>query len=192
MTINNLEIIKPLLEWETPDDFYFVQILRRKKENPDNTSNNTVIRTYYVSSVEVLDKMFPEMALLAKFYNARVYINLNRRSYEKLAFQMLKKVTDCIINKGFKDVKNAYNSVCGAFHNEKNKKWIIDLDGVAEHEERHFIDVISELDGKIYACIPTVGGKHLITSPFNIQEFSNKCAGNLPDIQKNNPTLLFF
>ena len=34
--IDNLELIKPLLSFSTGDDFYYLQILRRKKENPDD------------------------------------------------------------------------------------------------------------------------------------------------------------
>ena len=29
--VNNFEIIKPLLKWDSTDDFYFIQVLQRKK-----------------------------------------------------------------------------------------------------------------------------------------------------------------
>ncbi len=34
--IDNIEKILPLLNFETSDDFYYLQILQRKKENPPN------------------------------------------------------------------------------------------------------------------------------------------------------------
>ena len=40
MTINNLNLIKPLLKWEDPNDFYFIQILKRKKDNPECAEKN--------------------------------------------------------------------------------------------------------------------------------------------------------
>ena len=196
MTINNLEIIKPFLVWEDPNDFYFVQILKRKKENPENTANSTLITSYCISSMESLDTLFPEMKLLAKFHNARVYINLNRRNYEQLGLQMMKKVTDCLINKAYKDIRNAYTSICGSFHVEKAKKWVVDTDGYTPQQIQWIENLILELGGTIYQTLPTVNGMHLITSPFNTQEFSNKCIENndisTPDIQKNNPTLLYY
>ena len=39
---------------------------------------------------------------------------------------MLKKVTDQIINKDFKSVRKAYESVVGKF--SKDKIWIVDVD----------------------------------------------------------------
>ena len=196
MVINNLDIIKPLLKWEDTNDFYFVQVLIRKKDNPDNKFYKTVISTFYVSSMESLDNLFPEMILLAKYRNARVYINLNRRNYEQLGLQMIKKVADGLINKSYKDIRNAYSSICGSFFVEKTKKWIIDTDGYTPQQIHAMKDLISELGGIIYETIPTVNGMHLITSPFNTLDFSKKCMDNIaitaPDIQKNSPTLLYY
>jgi len=196
MTINNLNLIKPLLQWDDPNDFYFVTILKRKKDNPEYTSHKTLISAYYISSMEKLDKLFPEMILLAKFHHARVYINLNRRNYEQLGLQMIKKVADCLINKSYKDIKNAYYSICGSFHVEKNKKWVVDTDNYTSEEIQNIKNLIFELGGTIYETIPTVNGMHIITNPFNTHEFSkmwtersNLC---VPDIQKNNPTFLYY
>ena len=201
MEINNLEIIKPLLNWDDPNDFYFVQILRRKKENPDNTSNSQTIKTYYVHSADYLEAKFSEMKILSQHFHARVYINLNRRNYEQLALQMMKKVTDCLINKAYKDVKNAYDSICGNFHVEKEKKWVVDLDHDQYDSDDKYciIKLIQEIGGAIYTEIPTLNGIHLITSPFNTRELSEKITvlwknanKHYPDIQKNNPTLLYY
>ena len=35
MSVNNLELIKPLLKFEDEWDFYFLQIIQRKKDNTD-------------------------------------------------------------------------------------------------------------------------------------------------------------
>ena len=201
MEINNIEIIKPLLKWNDPNDFHFVQILRRKKENPDNTSNSQTIRTYYIHSADYLEEKFSEMKILSQHFHARVYINLNRRNYEQLAFQMLKKLSDCMINKAYKDIKNAYDSVCGNFHAEKEKKWVVDLDD--EHYDADdkycIIKLIKETGGTIYTEIPTINGIHLISSPFNTKELNDRLSvvwkdmnKYYPDIQKNNPTLLYY
>jgi hypothetical protein len=38
------------------DYFYFIQIIQRKKEIPELGSNNRVIRSYMISSLEKLEK----------------------------------------------------------------------------------------------------------------------------------------
>jgi hypothetical protein len=35
VVIDNLELIKPLLSFEDENDFYYLQILKRKKDNPN-------------------------------------------------------------------------------------------------------------------------------------------------------------
>ena len=52
--INNIEIIKTLLEFNSQDEFYHLQVLKRKKENPELGSNSYVVKTYYVGSIEYL------------------------------------------------------------------------------------------------------------------------------------------
>ncbi len=126
--VNNLELIKPLLKFPDEDTCYHLQVLMRKKENPQLGSNSYCVKTYYVSSLDYLDKKMPEIIALCTLHNARACINLNRRSYEKLAYQLLKKVTDQIMSKDFKSARKAYESVAGTYADEPNKKWIIDVD----------------------------------------------------------------
>jgi len=199
MEINNINLIKPLLSWDDPNDFYFIQILKRKKENNDCTSNSKIIKYYYISSAEHLLDKFEEMKILSKFHKARIYINLNRRNFEHLSLLMLKKVTDCLINKAYKDLSKAYDSVCGMFQVEKDKKWVVDLDDDHHKSDNKYfiIDLIKETGGTIYTEIPTINGIHLITSPFNTQVFNEnmfweKNNLNYPEIHKNNPTLLYY
>jgi hypothetical protein len=59
--VNNLELIKPLLKFESDDDYYFLQILQRKKDNADldkrlmgNNNSARLIKGYYIKSVEHL------------------------------------------------------------------------------------------------------------------------------------------
>jgi hypothetical protein len=190
---NNFDIIKDLLEFESEDDFYFLQILKRKKENPELGSNSVVVKTYYIKSLENLDMKRDEIINLCQLYNARAYINLNVRSFESVAFHMLKKVTDIIMNKDYKSVRNAYDSVCGAHGTGKNKKWIIDIDNTNEEydrEMREFINTECRPVGmKIIANIPTKNGHHLITNCFDLMKFREKYPDE--EIHKNNPSVLY-
>lgn len=193
--IHNIEIIKRLLHFSSEDDFYHLQILKRKKEHPELGSNSYVVKTYYVSSIEYLETKFPEIVALCNFHNARACINLNVRSYERLAFQMLKKVTDQIINKDYKSVRKAYESVTGEFGTGRDKKWIVDVD----YGHHTTVDYVNKLQyyirtelpegGEIFAKVPTKNGFHLITSPFRLDTFRE--AYPEIDVHKNNPTILY-
>ena len=200
--VNNSEQIVKLLNFRTKDDFYFIQILKRKKEHPELGSNSHVVKTYYIKSIDDFDFHFPEMKCLADFHNARVCINLNRRSFEKMAFHTMRKVADQIMNKDFKSVRAAYNSVCGEYSQETDKIWIIDLDGEDTKkltEISNFIrylkpfDFINfntgEIKEKIVATLSTKNGLHLLTHPLDVQEFKKKYSDI--EIHKNNPTIIY-
>ncbi len=189
--INNLHIIAPLLKFESDDDFFFVQLLKRKKEHPELGSNSYCVKTYYIRSIEPLEKDYPEMKCLADFHNARVCINLNKRSFEKVAFQTMRKVVDQIMNKDYSSVRKSYNSVCGTYGADSDKSWIIDIDdhNFDGNTLIEFINGLQPIGTKLKAIIPTKNGYHLITCPFNLQEFKMK----YPEIDchKDNPSILY-
>lgn len=194
--INNILAIKPLLHFQSEDDFYHLQILKRKKEHPELGSNSYVVKTYYIRSVEYLEKKFPEIVSLCEFHDARAYINFNVRSFERTAFQTLKKVTDQIMNKDYKSVRKAYESVCGEFGTGRDKRWIIDIDDhydILGHEffieMYEFLETLEPFGNKKIAEIPTKNGMHIITSPFNVEKFSKRYTGL--ELHKNNPSILY-
>lgn len=192
--INNLEKIKSILQFENEDQFYFLQILKRKKEHPELGSNSYVVKTYFISSLEQLDFFWDEIICLCNFHQARACINLNKRSFEKTAFHTLKKVTDQIMNKDFKSVKKAYNSVCGLNSVETNKKWIVDIDEKDEDAYKIAIRYIqncrpdSKIPVTIYAILPTKNGWHIISSPFRLDVFKKISS---IDVHKDNPSILY-
>jgi hypothetical protein len=198
--INNFELIRPLLEFKSEDDFYFIQILQRKKDHKkgkvNGTNNNSrLIKAYYVNSLEYLDFITPEIIELCELFNARAGINLNRRSYEKMALQHLRKCTDQILNKSFNKAYKAYPSVVGAYSNEVDKKWIIDIDpedienGWNGPIMADFIDTLQPTGHKTLAVLPSKSGLHVITKPFNLKDFKEKYP-NI-EVHKNNPTNLY-
>lgn len=189
--VDNFNQIMELLSFDSDDEFYFCQILKRKKENPELGSNSHVVKTYYISSIDSLEKDKGEMICLAEYHKARVCINLNKRSFERICYHNLKSITDHIMNKDFKAVKKAYNSCCGSFAADENTKWVIDIDekGVLASKVLKFIDTLRPDGSKLIKILDTKNGVHLITKPFDVQAFKNV----YPDIEihKNNPTILY-
>ncbi len=193
--INNIEIISRLLDFKSDDDFYHLQIIKRKKEHPELGSNSYVVKTYYISSLEYLNQKYPEIIALCNFHNARAYINPNVRSFEKLAYQTIKKVADQIMSRDFKSVRKAYESVAGEFSAGRDKRWIIDID-FADHVTEDYVKTLkayieSEFpeSGGILAEVPTKNGFHLITKPFRLDSFMARYLDI--DVHKNNPTILY-
>ena len=191
--INNFDQIKELLEFKSDDDFYHCQIIKRKKEHPKLGSNSYIVKTYYIKKVEELDYYRDEMITLAELHNARIQINLNRRSFEKMAFHTQKKIADQLMNRDYKSVRKAYNSCCGKYSNETNKKWIIDIDEKLELNDlsnyANIINDTSPMGLKVHDFIPTKNGWHIITESFNLHEF--KIVYPDINIHKDNPTILY-
>jgi len=190
--IDNFEQIKNLLEFRLDDDFYHCQIIKRKKEHPELGSNSYIVKTYYIKKIEELDYYRDEMITLAELHNARVQINLNRRSFEKMAFHTQKKIADQLMNRDYRSVRKAYNSCCGKYSNETDKKWIIDIDEKLSLKElNRYGKIINNSDPiglKVEDYIPTKNGWHIITKPFNLQDFKKSYPDI--DIHKDNPTIV--
>jgi len=193
--VNNFDLIRNLLTFASDDEFYFTQILQRKKDNPGNAggSNNSsrLIKAYYIDSLEKFDNLKDEMIFFAEHFNARVGINLNKRSYYKTAFNVMKKMAEQMHNKQFKNVRKAYNTCCG-IHNGGDKYWILDVDT----KDRDYIDKIKSYvnlqnpEGiNVIAEIPSKSGVHVITRGFDMQGFKDYFFDL--EVHKNNPTNLF-
>lgn len=193
MKINNFEIIKKLLNFDDPDKFYFVQIFKRRKDNPELKVNNKVIDGFYIYNEYQYDSLSSKIIEICDQNNARAYIRLNRRSDKKIALKLLSRLADRISNNDYK-TRDLYESVAGEFHSEENKTWIVDIDSdylekVNEIEE--FVIFLQQGINRIPICnkIPTKTGCHLITGCFNIQDF--KLVYPELEILKDNPTVLY-
>ena len=191
--IDNFEQIKSYLDFESSDVFYYVQIIKRKKENPVLKVNNYMIKSYTIKSIDYLDLKKEEIITLCKLHNARAYINLNKRSFEKCAYHSMKKLTDVILAKSFVSAKKVFDSVASSHSRDKEKKWLIDVDDMdfpSPLMMAHIDHNCKPYGNKIVGVIRTVNGCHLITKPFNIVQFREK----YPDVEvkKNSPTLLFY
>jgi hypothetical protein len=63
--INNLDPIKPLLNFDNEGDFYMLYIFKRKKDQPegerDNHQSVRTIKTYCVDSIQYLENRMDEI-----------------------------------------------------------------------------------------------------------------------------------
>lgn len=199
--VNNFQQIKKLLQFPSKDNFYFLQILQRKKDFPGvrlggSNNNSRLIKAYYITSVEKLEIHEEEIIKLCNLFGARAGINLNPRSFEKAYFALMVKLANQGGNRNYFDASKAYDSVCGDYHSEMDKRWLIDIDTqdakVVSNIQEYIEDLQAEIHNRQYgvlAIIPSKSGVHLVTNPFNLAKFTEK----FPEIEvhKNNPTNLY-
>lgn len=194
--IDNLELIKKLLSFED-GYFYVLYIMTRNKDHkiyvPEKAQKHRIIKEYYIENLEYLERKYEEIKKLCEIFNARAYINLNRINKDKLGLELLEQITIKLKNKEV----NYFNLLSKAIGNCKtdNRVWVVDIDSLESHLESKVLELINIVqpleENKVLAVLPTPNGKHILTKPFNIKEFTEKGKLNI-DIQKNNPTLLYF
>ena len=180
------------MTFENPGDFYFLQILQRRKENPELLHHQQLISSFFIYSADELEHRKPEIIRFCEMFNARCYITVNRRNDEKVALMMLAELAKDIANKTYSNAKSAYLSACGKHSSDPDKKWIIDYDSKDEadiQEMMEYIKGIEPVGDKLVKVLPTKNGYHLIVKPFNKAEFSKRYNGD--DIKKDNFTLLY-
>lgn len=88
MVIDNFDQILDILEFNNSDEFYFLQIIQRKKDGcVTDTGNNgyRTVKTYYIFSREQLERKRAKITELCQSNHARAYITLNRRNAEEVA-----------------------------------------------------------------------------------------------------------
>jgi hypothetical protein len=193
--IDNLELIRPLLNFTDEGDFYMLYVFKRKKDQPEDEKDNhqsvRTIKTYCIESIDHLERRYDEIKQLCEMFKARAYIHVQKQNHFDVSLNMMVELAQRIQN-GQHNQKGLFDSVVGQIKTLE-KKWIVDVDTKDEEELLRIIKVvnIARPEGnKIYATIPTKNGYHLITGRFDVLMFQNVFPH--VDIQKKNPTLLFY
>jgi hypothetical protein len=96
------------------------------------------------------------------------------------------------IQNGVHEQQSLFDSVVGKLKTQE-KRWIVDIDTrdpEVLYDVARTIYSCKPVGGKIITHIPTKNGVHLITKRFDVMEFSKKYSDI--DIQKKNPTLLYY
>jgi hypothetical protein len=193
--INNLELIKPLLNFSEKGDFYMLYVFKRKKDQPegerDNHQSVRTIKTYCIESLEHLDRRYDEIVQLCEMFKARAYIHVQKQNHFDVSLSMMAALAQKIQN-GNHNQKGLFDSVVGQLKTQE-KRWIIDVDDIKEASPIMMAYIDNECKpygSKIETVIPTKSGHHLITGKFDVIQFKKQYPDI--DIQKKNPTLLYY
>ena len=194
--IDNIELIKPLLDFSNEDDFYVIHIMRRQKDLPElekiNSQSVRTIKSYTINSLEYLEKRYEEMKIMAEIFKARVYIQINKQSHENISFELLVALTHRLKNRQYNQ-KGLFDSVVGKTK-RKDLLWVVDVDTkdetVLQDIEETILNCRPVERKKILAKIPTKNGFHIISKKFEANVFK----AIYPNVEpkKSSLTLLYF
>jgi hypothetical protein len=193
--IDNINLIKPLLNFTDDGDFYMLYVLKRKKDQPEGEKENhqsvRTIKTYCIDSIEYLNKRYEEIKTLCEIFKARAYIHVQKQNHKYVSLEMMSLLANRIKN-GVNKQKGLFDTVVGQLKTNE-RRWIVDIDSKDENTLLGIMNYINEycrpIGVKILKVIPTKSGYHLITEKFDVMEFRKKYSEI--DIQKKNPTLLY-
>lgn len=202
--VDNFKLIRRFMHFESTDQFYFMQILQRKKDGPGpngivcGTNNkDRAIKSYCITSVEMLDRITIEVKYLCEYFNARAYFYPARRSFKQVAMKNMVLLANDISDDNYAHAKTTYWSACGS--TEIEKFYLVDIDD-DKCDVGRVIDIHAEIGlyvrsntpigQRVKLCVPTRNGSHLICTPFDVNAFKDR----FPDIDvhKNSPTVLYY
>jgi competence protein ComGF len=193
--IDNLENIKPLLNFDNVGDFYMLYVFKRKKDQSTDKANHQSVRTiktYCIGGIEQLEERYDEIKQLCEMFKARAYIHIQKQNHKDVAMNMITEIVTRI-QSGQINQKNVFDSVVGQIKTNE-KRWIVDIDSKDGTQLLSIMTAISicrpDDSDKVEAIIPTKSGFHLITKRFDVMEFKKQYPDI--DIQKKNPTLLYY
>jgi len=201
--IDNFDLIREKLEFNNDNDFYVIELIKRRKDDNELSKSQKFIDCFEVSSLEDFDTFKKIIIDKCNSENARAYIRVNVRNRKKIALEYLRELGNRIANEDY-NIRNIYQSVLGKYHSDKNKKWIIDIDcqqkDVTSDIFKNSVETIERFVENLYNSdlarqsfvlyrVPTKSGMHIICSPFNTKLFSNYFSET---IHKDNPTLLYY
>ena len=204
--VDNFDLMKSHMTFNSPDEFYFVQILIRGKDGHtekgvNGNNKNRLIKYYTIRSLDELDRCKQEIVSICHAINARAYIHPTKRSFKAVAKEAFRVFTESYVSENVIGLRSCYSTACGKSRISKDKKFIVDLDGI-KYDSYEDIEKVSKIlkfindecdpikVQKEAYIVPTAHGIHLVVKPFNADKFKE----HFPDIDvhKNNPTLLYF
>ena len=202
MKIDNFKQLREHLIFHNPNEFYFLQIIQRKKDgNEELHARNgyRLIRSYYIYSLEEFDSLESRIKELCESNNARAYINPNVRNAQEVALECIRKYADLVAGNCAFQGNNIWDSTCGSTRARGYKSlWVVDVDCKEETYLNKVIEIIRQCrhnDNFTLYTVPTLNGYHILCNGFDAKQFKDflKDIGlDSIDIHKDNPTLLYY
>lgn len=187
MTVNNFQYIEKFLQPTNENDFWFAQIIKRKKDNPDMNRSERIIKSYNIKDYEHLIHFKEEIQSLCDYHNARFYLNLNIRDLKLCHIRLIQALMNNIAQDTYSSIYSKVDSIFGSTMSPgRTKYWIADIDEDDIALVNDLKDAIDDNNGKKSLVLKTLNGYHIICEPFNRKEIT------YGEIKTNSPTLIYF
>lgn len=197
--IDNFDIFSSWFEKLTDQgDFFFVQVIQRKKDCNINTTYN-VIKNYCFFGKETFLKKKEEIITLCKAFNARAYFWVNPRNCKEIQYELIREALEAV-ELGTNKLYTCISKAIGHKRSSHYKTvWILDFDTKDTELITKYLDIAMGCkhsgSGLVFDLIPTVNGYHALTKGFDLKQFNQQLAiAKLDsiDIHKDNPTVLYY
>lgn len=185
MKTNNISLIKPLLIFDNPGDTYIIQIMTRKKDGgQDGDQNARTIKEYFVDSISYFERKLDEIIKLCEIFNARAYINLNRKNLSALAPILLSIIAEKMQqpHPNYLPLMTSAIAKCPS----DRRVFLIDIDTKDPHVVDELLKVVSE---HVLEVVPTPQGFHILATPFDTRDVRD--INREVSVHRNNPTILY-
>lgn len=197
MKVDNFNLIGQLIDqFHIEGTVFDLLIIQRKKDNPSHKSGKIIYRKLISSKESLLSREFL-IKTLCEHYKARAYINLTPKSKETITKKLcVKAVEDISFTHNYEPERILGAAIGDTGGHNTFKLWVVDIDFTGKEDDkrleaiRNKIISCKPIGNKIWATVPTRHGVHLITSPFDLQEYNK--AGLDAEVKKDNPTLLYY
>lgn len=172
MELDNREKVRNLLRFGK-DTYYYLQILQRKKENPELALSEIKRWRLFITSPSVLDRADSYIEFLCKNLNARAYISVVPRNLEKYCKETAKEYINHLCTDEYSQVFRIGDRVALS---DKTVKWrgvipcsrtLLDFDmkSLEKEDARRFLEEEGKI--KVEEIIPTKNGFHVICENHN-------------------------
>lgn len=179
-------------------DFFFVQVIQRRKDCKIDTNYN-VIKDYYFFNEETFLSKKEEIITLCKAFNARAYFWVNPRNCKEVQYELIRETLKAIEVGAYKLFSNLSKAIGHKRSSNFKPIWILDFDTKDTELITKYLDIAMGCkhagSSLVFDLIPTVNGYHALTKGFDLKQFTQQLAiAKLDsiDIHKDNPTVLYY
>ena len=210
MPVDNTKIIKSQLRFSSPDMFYLVELISRRKDIPGLEKAQKYHGAYYLTSAaeEHLDGIFAEIKERCDALKCRAYVNLNPKSMRRWATQMIRQLAEGLDNGQFRNPYALCDSAAAKSTTPSEERtFLFDVDDPDPEVSRQVCDRLmayyaqlkpksspaeTRLPSEPVRCVTkTPNGWHIITYPVPLRPEFTESLPDCVEIKHNSPTVLY-
>lgn len=194
MLVDNRRLIRSMLEDVLPkeevgDGFFKFEALVRTKDDPENVfiqqhKGSFLVHSWVVKTLNQYDKYIDEMVKLCDLTGARLYVNLDQKSTEKLVIDLadssMSLIKQMLRNNQIstKNTFNLLNSITsrGTTSIHDTRKYLFDVDSKDVKVLSQTLNLITA-NNSIERCMVVLdspNGWHVVVDRFNLEDIREK------------------